>query len=275
MDVTDDTQLFRVSFRDQTDEAEVELTQNEIIKSLGNRSDSWLFVGQHIWDMESIVARGIPSDAEVTLLPRDVSAETYRVEYADASGFSVYYWTKGQIVELANDTCAGCWVFVDDQILSPLMIAQYKFQSDTTVRFLPGLVGGPRRYSISVDGVSKRLSWKQIGQHMENGFELMLEGVLQHEPNERSLITAADEEKPIQLRSDTVDVLIGPAEKVLMRRSEFERITREFNGSVLAISGTEILRNGGTDTLCSTPDVVFERLWSGVTPSLVLIAKAC
>lgn len=272
---TDDPQVFRVSFRDQTEEAEVELTQKKIIEELHNRSDSWIFVGHHIWDMESIVARSIPSDAEVTFLLRDVSIDTYRVEYADASGFSVYYWTKGQIVEQANDTCAGCWVFVDDQIVTPLMIAEYDFQADTTARFMPGLVGGPRQYSISVDGETKKLPWEQIVQHMETGFELFLNGVMQREPDHSSLIAAADEEKPIQLRSDLVEVLVGPAEKVLMRRSEFERITREFIGSVLAISGTEILRNGGTDTLCSTPDVVFESLWSGAIPSLVLIAKAC
>lgn len=271
---TDDPQVFRVSFRDQTEEAEVELTQNEIIEALGNRSDSWLFVDHHIWDMESIVARGIPSDAEMTFLLRDVSTDTYRVEYADASGFSVYYWTKGQIVVQANDTCAGCWVFVDHQIVTPLMIAEYDFQPDTTARFLPGLVGGPRQYSISVDGETKQLPWEQIVQHMETGFELFLNGVMQREPDHSSLIAAADEEKPIQLRSDLVEVLVGPAEKVLMRRIEYERIIREFTGSVLAIAGPDILRNGGIDTLCSTPDARFEDLWSGPTPSLVLIAKA-
>jgi hypothetical protein len=272
---TDDPQVFRVSFRDQTEEAEVELTQNEIIEALGNRSDSWLFVGHHIWDMESIVARGIPSDAEMTFLLRDVSTDTYRVEYADASGFSVYYWTKGQIVEQANDTCAGDWVFVDHQMVTPLMIAEYDFQPDTTARFLPGLVGGPRQYSISVDGEFQELSWTQINQHVDNGFELFLDGAHQHEPDHSSLIEAANGEKPIQLRSDMVKVIVGPAEKVLMRRCEFERITREFTGSVLAIKGSQILRNGGIDTLCPTPDFVFENLWSGSIPSLVLVAKAC
>ena len=274
--VTDVTQLFRVSFRDQTEEAEAELTQNEIIEELGNRSDSWLFVDHHIWDMESIVARGIPSDAEVILLPRNVSAETYRVEYADASGLSVYYWTKGQIVEQANiPCCAGCWVFVDDQIVTPLMIAEYDFQPDTTARFMPGLVGGPRQFSVSVDGESKRLPWDQILHHIENGFELLLNGVMQREPDYSSLIAVADGEKPIQLRSDVVEVLLGPAEKVLMRRIEYERIIREYTGSVLAIAGPDILRNGGIDTLCSIPDARFEDLLSGPTPSLVLIAKAC
>ena len=272
---TDDPQVFRVSFRDQTEEIEAWLTQAEIIEQSENRPESWLFVNDNIWDEDLLLGSSIPSDAEVTFLLRDVSTDTYRVEYADASAFSVYYWTKGQIVEQANDTCAGCWVFVDDQIITPLMIAEYDFQPDTTARFLPGLVGGPRQYSISVDGETKQLPWEQIVQHMETGFELFLNGVMQREPDHSSLIAAADEEKPIQLRSDLVEVLVGPAEKVLMHRGEYERIIRQYPGSVLAISGSEILRNGGMDTLCSTPDVVFEDLWSGALPSLVLIAKAC
>ena len=271
----DDTRVFRVSFRDQTEEVEAWLTQVEIIEQLRNRPESWLFVGDNIWDEALLLGRSAPNDTEVTFLLRDVSTDTYRVEYADASGFSVYYWTKGQIVEQANDTSAGRWVFVDDQIVTPLMIAEYGFQPGTTARFMPGLVGGPRRYSISVDGETKQLPWEQIVQHMENGFNLILNGAIQREPDRSSLIAAADEEKPIQLRSDMVEVLVGPAEKVLMRRHEYERITREYNGSVLAISGSQILRNGGIDTLCPTPDVVFEGLWSGPKPSLVLIAKAC
>ena len=272
---TDDPQVFRVSFRDQPEEIEAWLTQAEIIEQSENRPESWLFVNDNIWDEPLLLGRSIPTGAEVTFLLRDVSTDTYRVEYADASAFSVYYWTKGQIVEQANDTCAGCWVFVDHQMGTPLMIAEYDFQPDTTARFMPGLVGGPERYSVSVDGETKQLSWKQICQHTTDGFELLLGGVIQREQDERSLIDAADGEKVIQLRSDLVDVLVGPGEKVLMHRGEYERIIRQYPGSVLAISGSEILRNGGMDTLCSTPDVVFEDLWSGALPSLVLIAKAC
>ena len=272
---TDDHQLFRVSFRDQREEVEAWLTQAEIVEQSRNRFESWLFVGHNTWDETLLLGRSIPNDAEVTFLLRDVSAETYRVEYSDAMGFSVYYWTRGQIVQQANDSCGGRWVFIDDQIGNPLMIAEYDFQQDTLVRFLPGLVGGSRRYSVSVDGEFQELSWTQINQHVENGLELFLDGALQDEPDHSSLIAAADGERPIDLRSDMVEVFVGPAEKVLMRRHEYERITREFNGSVLAISGSRILRNGGIDALCPTPDVVFEDIWSGATPSLVLIAKAC
>lgn len=270
----DDLQLFRVSFRGQTDEVEAELTQAEIIEQSVNRPDSWLFVGENIWDEDLLLGSSIPSDAEVTFLPRDVSKDTYRVLVADNTGYSEYLWTKNQIVEFASLNRSS-WAFVNDQLKTPLMIALCDFSTDTVVRFMPGLDGGPKRYSVSVDGETKQLSWKQICQHTTDGFELLLGGVIQREQDERSLIDAVDGEKVIQLRSDLVDVLVGPGEKVLMHRGEYERIIRQYPGTVLAISGSEILRNGGMDTLCSNPDVVFEDLWSGALPSLVLIAKAC
>ena len=271
---TDDPQVFRVSFRDQTEEIEAWLTQAEIIEQSENRPESWLFVNDNIWDEDLLLGSSIPSDAEVTFLPRDVSKDTYRVLVADNTGYSEYSWTKSQIVEFASLNRSS-WVFVNVQLKTPLMIALCDFSTDTVVRFMPGLVGGPKRYSVSADGETKQLSWKQICQHTTDGFELLLGGVIQREQDERSLIDAADGEKVIQLRSDLVDVLVGPGEKVLMHRGEYERIIRQYPGSVLAISGSEILRNGGMDTLCSTPDVVFEDLWSGALPSLVLIAKAC
>lgn len=275
MVATDDHQLFRVSFRDQTEEIEAWLTQAEVIEQSENRPDSWLFVNDDIWDETLLLDRSLPHDCKVTFIPRDVSQTTYMVYYSDACGGSRYFWTKGQIVEQANHAHPGFWVFVGDQLATVLMIAEYGFQKDTIARFTPGLVGGPRRYSISVDGETKQLPWEQIVQHMETGFELFLNGVMQREPDHSSLIAAADEEKPIQLRSDLVEVLVGPAEKVLMRRCEYERIVREFNGSVLAMSAGQTLRNGGIDTLCSTPDNVFEGLWSGAAPALFLIARAC
>ena len=271
----DDTRVFRVSFRDQTEEVEAWLTQVEIIEKSRNRPESWLFVGDNIWDEALLLGRSLPNDTEVTFLLRDVSTDTYRIEIADATGFSEYLLTKSEIVERANAAPVGSWVFVDNQLATALMIAEHVFQRDTKVRIMRGLVGGPGPYSVSADGEFKQLSWDQIRKHMDNGFELFLDGALQHEPDHSSLIAAADGEKPIHLRSDMVEVFVGPAEKVLMRRHEYERITREYNGSVLAISGSQILRNGGIDTLCPTPDVVFEGLWSGPKPSLVLIAKAC
>jgi len=272
---TDDPQLFRVSFRDQTEEVEAWLTQAEIIEQSRNRFESWLFVGHNIWDETLLLGRSIPNDAEVTFLLRDVSTDTYRVEIADVMGGSEYLLTKSEIVERANAALVGSWVFVNDQLATVLMIAEFDFQPDTKVRIMPGLVGGPRRYSVSVDGEFQELSWPQINQHVDIGFELFLDGAMQHEPDHSLLIAAADGEKPIHLRSDMVQVFVGPAEKVLMRRHEYECITREFNGSVLAISGSRILRNGGIDALCPTPDIVFEDLWTGAIPSLVLIAKAC
>lgn len=271
----EDTQVFRVSFRDQTEGVEAWLTQAEIIEQSRNRFESWLFVGHNIWDDASLLGRSIPNDTEVTFLLRDVSTDTYRIEIADTTGFSEYLLTKSEIVERANAAPVGSWVFVDDQLATVLMIAEYDFKQDTRVRILRGLVGGPTRYSVSVDGEFQELSWPQINQHVDIGFELFLDGAIEHEPDQSCLIAAANGEKPIHLRSDMVEVFVGPAEKVLMRRHEYERITREFSGSVLAISGSRILRNGGIDALCPTPDVVFERLWSGPRPSLVLIAKAC
>ena len=80
---------------------------------------------------------------------------------------------------------------------------------------------------------------------------------------------------PLDLRSDLIDVAVSPETTLLMRRGEFERIVRQFDGHVLAKVDTTILRNGSLETLCNAPDWVFENLWSNDIQSCTLIANAC
>ena len=249
MVATDDPQLFRVSFRDQTEEAEVELTQNEIIEALRNRSDSWLFVGHHIWDMESIVARGIPSDAEMTFLLRDVSTDTYRVEYADASGFSVYYWTKGQIVEQANDTCAGDWVFVDHQMVTPLMIAEYDFQPDTTARFLPGLVGHRCtegqgvQFTVNLDGQINEYTGKEIRTLLDAGNNLFLNGAPATYGQFHEYYKESDP-RSIEIVAKVVTLIDTEGGTRVARWSDCSSIIRNASGEFLCLFDKMVVRDG-------------------------------
>lgn len=66
--------------------------------------------------------------------------EKFTVEIANMTGHSVVEMTREEIQETAKQ--AGAWVFVDNTLVSAAEIAEVELNQDTSLRVLPGIVGG-------------------------------------------------------------------------------------------------------------------------------------
>ena len=65
----------------------------------------------------------------------------FDVEIADASGHSTVQMTQNEIAEKATQT-QGSWVFVNNQLVSAADIAEMNLEAGSSIRLMPGLVGG-------------------------------------------------------------------------------------------------------------------------------------
>ena len=65
----------------------------------------------------------------------------FEVEIADASGHSTVQMSQNELTEKVNAT-QGSWVFVNDQLVSAVDIAEMDLEAGSRIRLMPGLVGG-------------------------------------------------------------------------------------------------------------------------------------
>lgn len=66
--------------------------------------------------------------------------EKFTVEIANMTGHSVVEMTRTEIQETARKP--GAWIFVDNTLVSADEIAEVELSQDTTLRVMPGIVGG-------------------------------------------------------------------------------------------------------------------------------------
>ncbi len=200
---------------------------------------------------------------------------TYLTEISGACR-STFWLTQAEIAEKAIQAPRGSWVFVNDQLVNPSDLATMNLEAGSIVRFMPGLIGGPKRYNVEIfDGVSTKEEHLTFDELKKNGYRLLVDGKLvEYLPGE---VTGADhtDHFRIELRSDLVDVIVGPASTMVMRRSEVEQITRQFEGPLLAVMGSTVLRNGDITTLLDGTGELFEDLWTNAGEPLVLVATKC
>ena len=246
---TDDPQVFRVSFRDQTEEIEAWLTQAEVIEQSEYRPDSWLFVDDDIWDETLLLDRSLPHDCKVTFIPRDVSQTTYMVYYSDACGGSQYFWTKGQIVEQANHAHPGSWVFVDDQLSTVLMIAEYGFQKDTIARFTPRLVGHRCtegqgvQFTVNLDGQINEYTGKEIRTLLDAGNNLFLNGAPATYGQFHEYYKESDP-RSIEIVAKVVTLIDTEGGTRVARWSDCSSIIRNASGEFLCLFDKMVVRDG-------------------------------
>ena len=65
----------------------------------------------------------------------------FHVEVADSTGHSVVEMTQPQLVERVQAE-QGTWVFVNDQLVNANELADMNIEADSSIRLMPGLVGG-------------------------------------------------------------------------------------------------------------------------------------
>lgn len=66
--------------------------------------------------------------------------EKFTVEIANMTGHSVVQMTRAEIQKTAKKP--GAWIFVDNTLVSADEIATVELKQDTTLRVMPGIVGG-------------------------------------------------------------------------------------------------------------------------------------
>jgi sulfur carrier protein ThiS len=199
--------------------------------------------------------------------------ETY-LTYISGPGDEVWL-TQAEIAEKVTQS-QGTWVFVNGQLVDRSEVATMNIEPGSQVRLMPGLIGGPRRYRARVfDGLSTKEEILTAEELKKNGYRLLVNGKISEELPAEIVEFYCAEHTRIELRSDLVDVIIAPGSTVVMRRSEFEQITRHFKGTVLAVMGSNVLRNGDMTTLCDGPDELFEDLWTNPEEPLALVASTC
>ena len=66
--------------------------------------------------------------------------EKFTVEIANMTGHSVVQMTRAEIQETAKKP--GAWIFVDNTLVSADEIAKVELKQGTTLRVMPGIVGG-------------------------------------------------------------------------------------------------------------------------------------
>lgn len=271
------THTYLVHYRDCNGGNDVRMTRNEVNAFAQHymSRDGWCFVNQqHKLDLDAFLSMKLQSTDTIQLMPALVGgqdAEKFEI-YISGTASEIHRLTPAEIAERARQSEG--WLFVNDMLISLYGLVSQELQRDSRLMLMPGLVGGPTRYSVKMgDGTEKRLKSTEISDYIEKGFRLLISGNLGtcaqlNDLNERNMPT-------LELRSDLIDVVVSPETTLLMRRGEFERIVRQFDGYVLARVDATLLRNGSLDTLCKAPDFVFENLWSNDIQSCTLIANAC
>ena len=78
--------------------------------------------------------------SRISVLGEINMVEKFTVEIANMTGHSVVEMTREEIQETAKQ--AGAWVFVDNTLVSATEIAEVELNQDTSLRVLPGIVGG-------------------------------------------------------------------------------------------------------------------------------------
>ena len=201
--------------------------------------------------------------------------ETY-LTYISGPGVEVWL-TQAEIAEKVTQS-QGTWVFVNDLLVNASDVAIMSFEPGSRVRLMPGLIGGPtpKRYPTRVfDGVSLKEEDLTAEELKKDGYRLLINGKLCEDLPAEIVEAHPADITGIELRSDLVDVITEPASTMVMRRSEFELITRQFEGPLLAVMGSTVMRNGDMTTLSDGPDELFENLWANPEGPLVLVAINC
>ena len=66
---------------------------------------------------------------------------TTTVEIADRTGHTTLQLTKDETLSRVSDS-SGSWVFAGDQMVQPEQLARADWETEGTVRIVPGLQGG-------------------------------------------------------------------------------------------------------------------------------------
>jgi sulfur carrier protein ThiS len=265
---------YLVHYRDCKGGSDIRMTRAETNVFVEHylTQNGWCFVNhQFVPNANEFRSMELHPTDTILLFP----ALTYYTEIADATGYSEAWLTQAEIAELVNQS-QGTWVFVNDQLVDRSEVATMNIEPGSRVRLLPALIGGPKRYRTRVfDGVSLKEEDLTAEELMKDGYRLLINGKLCEDLPAEIVEDHPADITGIELRSDLVDVITGPASTMVMRRSEFEQITRQFEGPLLAVMGSTVMRNGDMTTLCDGPDELFENLWANPEGPLVLVAINC
>ena len=139
-----DAPTFVVEIADNTGHAEAVMTQAELVETANATQGSWVFVNDQLVNTGDIAEMNLEAGSRIRLMPGLVGgqdAPTFIVEIADNTGHAEAVMTQNELAEKVNAT-QGSWVFVNDQLVSAVDIAEMDLEAGSRIRLMPGLVGG-------------------------------------------------------------------------------------------------------------------------------------
>jgi len=139
-----DAPTFVVQITDRSGHSEVVMTKAQIVDKASQNNDLWVFVNNQLVNTADLADLNMEVGSSVRMAPGIIGgqdAPAFDVEIADATGHSIVSMTQTELVEKAGQT-QGSWVFINNQLVSAADIAEMHLEAGSSIRLMPGLVGG-------------------------------------------------------------------------------------------------------------------------------------